>query len=220
MTDIQNRIVGVVGRKGSGKSTRVATLLKYAPRILAFDPMEDHRELLPDSFEGFDAELDDYFEEAQTLKTFACDYLPADDLEREFEAVCQRVYDFGHMLLVIEEAPLVCRANYMPPTFGKIIRTGRHRDIDVLWTAQRASEVSRTLTSATDIWIFFSQTEPRDLDAIAERCGRDVADQVAGLGLHDSFVWDVIAREIIENSPRLLKRELGRANARTHLVNL
>ena len=97
--------------------------------------MEDHRELLPDYFEGFDIELDDYFEEAQTLKTFACDYLPADDLEREFGAVCQRVYDFGHMLLIIEEAPLVCRANYMPPTFGKIIRTGRHRDIDVLWTA-------------------------------------------------------------------------------------
>jgi hypothetical protein len=73
-----------------------------------------------------------------------------------------------------------------------------------------SSGVSRTLTSATDVWIFYSQTEPRDLDAIAERCGREVADQVAGLGLHDSFSWDVIAREIIPNSPRLLKRELTR----------
>jgi hypothetical protein len=61
------------------------------------------------------------------------------------------------------------------------------------------------------MWILFSQTEPRDLDAIAERCGREIADKVAGLGLHDSFTWDVITREVIPNSPRLLKREIREA---------
>ena len=59
----------------------------------------------------------------------------------------------------------------------------------------------------TDFFVFYSQTEPRDLDAIAERCGREVADKVAGLGLHDSFTWDVIERKIIPDSPRLLKRD-------------
>ena len=119
------------------------------------------------------------------------------------------------MVFVVEEAPLVCKAGYMPPAFGKLVRTGRHRHLDLLWTAQRASEVSRTLTSATDIWVFYSQTEPRDLDAIAERCGREVAHQVAGLGLHDSFVWDVIARKEIPSSPRLLKRN-DRIRMRSH----
>ncbi|MEQ1574391.1 MAG: hypothetical protein ABL993_09120 [Vicinamibacterales bacterium] len=211
MNSFQNRIVGIVGRKGSGKSTRTATLLKYAPRILAWDPMEDHRALLPDSYDAICVELDEYFDEARTHQTFACAYIPGDNLEGDFEEICQLVYDYGHLLFVIEEAPLVCRASYMPPTFGKIVRTGRHRGIDILWTAQRASEVSRTLTSATDVWIFYSQTEPRDLDAIAERCGRDVAEKVAGLGLHDSFCWDVIQRKVIPHSPRLLKRELTRS---------
>jgi hypothetical protein len=119
------------------------------------------------------------------------------------------------MLFVVEEAPLVYRANYLSPAFGKIVRTGRHYGLDLLWTAQRAGEVSRALTSATDIFIFFSQTEPRDLDAIAERCGRDVAERVAGLGLHDSFCWDVIERKVIPHSPRLLKREVARARERT-----
>ena len=59
-----------------------------------------------------------------------------------------------------------------------------------------------------DLWIFYSQTEPRDLDAIAERCGREVANNVAGLGLHDSFVWDAIERQIVQDSPRLLKRHI------------
>ena len=211
MTDLQNRIVGIVGRKGSGKSTRVATLLKYAPRILAWDPMADHRDGLPDTLEGIDEDLYEYFDEASGRKTFACAYVPGPNLEREFEAICELVYDYGSMLLCVEEAPLVCRANFMPPAFGKIVRTGRHRGIDLLWTVQRASEVSRSLTSATDVFILFSQTEPRDLDAIAERCGRDVAEKVAGLGLHDSFCWDVIQRKVIPHSPRLLKRELTRS---------
>jgi energy-coupling factor transporter ATP-binding protein EcfA2 len=215
MTDFQNQIVGIVGRKGSGKSTRTGTLLRYAPRILAWDPMEDHRRLLPDSFDIVCIELDEYFEEARTKQTFACAYIPGDNLESDFEEICELVYHYGHMLFVIEEAPLVCRANFMPPIFGKIVRTGRHRGIDLLWTAQRASEVSRTVTSATDFWIFYSQTEPRDLDAIAERCGREVADKVAGLGLHDSFCWDVIERKVIPHSPRLLKRALTRSRERT-----
>jgi len=211
VTDFQNQIVGIVGRKGSGKSTRAATLLKYAPRILAWDPMEDHLDLLPDSYDTVCVELDEYFEEAQTKQTFACTYVPGDNLEEDFEEICELVYRCGRMLFVIEEAPLVCRANFMPPTFGRIVRTGRHHGIDLLWTAQRTGEVSRTLTSATDFWIFYCQTEPRDLDAIAERCGRDVANQVAGLGLHDSFCWDVIQRTVIPHSPRLFKREIVRS---------
>ena len=209
MSDFQNRIVGIVGRKGSGKSTRVATLLKYCPRILAWDPMGDHSRLLPDVFEGIDEELNEYVYQASRTKTFACAYIPGEDLEGEFDEICRLVYYYGYMLFCVEEAPLVCKAGYLSPAFGKIVRTGRHRGIDLLWTAQRASEVSRTLTSATDLWILYSQTEPRDLDAIAERCGRDIADKVAGLGLHDSFIWDVIGREIMSDSPRLLKREVA-----------
>jgi hypothetical protein len=209
MTDFQNQIVGVVGRKGSGKSTRVRTLLKYCPRVFVWDPMGDHSDLLPDVFEGIDQDLFDYFDEARAAKTFACDYIPSRDLETEFDEICDVIYDYGRMLFCIEEAPLICKAGYMPPVFGRMVRTGRHRYLDLLWTAQRASEVSRTLTSATDLWIFYSQTEPRDLDAIAERCGSEVAARVANLGLHDSFVWDVIEREIILDSPRLLKRDVG-----------
>jgi hypothetical protein len=210
MSDQQNKIVGICGRKGSGKSKRTGVLLKYVSRICCWDPMMDHIDLLPDYFEGIDGDLEDFLEEAAKAGTFACCVVPQGDqgdLEREFEQLCDLVYCHGHMLLVIEEAPLICKAGYMPPLFGKIVRTGRHHNIDVLWTAQRAAEVSRTLTSMTDFFIFYSQTEPRDLDAIAERCGREVADKVTGLGLHDSFVWDVIDRKIIPDSPRLLKRE-------------
>jgi len=221
----QNKIVGIIGRKGAGKSTKAHTLVKYAPRILIFDPLEDHIEPSaswnPDVFDGVntryeigagsagESDLDEFLGQARRIPTFACVVVPDADLEGDFEAVCKLICQYGNMLFVVEEASLVCKAGYMPPTFGKIVRTGRHHKIDLLWTGQRAAEVSRTLTSMTDFFVFYSQTEPRDLDAIAERCGREIASQVAELGLHESFVWDVVGREILRDSPRLLKRQVG-----------
>lgn len=219
MSEIQNKIVGVIGRKGSGKSTRVKTMLLYVPRIFVWDPMREYQDTVANFMDGphyLEEEhlLHRYFKEAGRSKTFALTYIPEEASEEEFEEICQIVYHYGHMLFVVEEAPLVMKAGYMPPTFGKIVRTGRHRGLDLLWTAQRAAEVARTLTSMTDVFIVYSQTEPRDLDAIAERCGREVADRVAGLGLHESFTWDVIERRVIEDSPRLLKREVPCAQTR------
>ena len=54
------------------------------------------------------------------------------------------------------------------------------------------AEVSRRITSATDRFVLFAHTEPRDLDAIADRCGREVAERVARLPLHGKLVWDAV----------------------------
>src|SRR5262245_61246722 len=99
MSDFQNQIVGMVGRKGCGKSTRGRTLVKYAPRIMAWDPMADFDRVLPDSFESVCDELYDYFNEVshRRLNTFACAVVP-DDLEQEFEPVCKLALDYGPML--------------------------------------------------------------------------------------------------------------------------
>jgi hypothetical protein len=48
--------------------------------------------------------------------------------------------------------------------------------------------------------VLFSQTEPRDLDAIAARCGDEVAHKVAQLGRHDYLTWDMGARRLVEYS--------------------
>ena len=205
MTELQNRIVGVVGRKGSGKSTYVHKLLQYCPRLIVFDVMDEHAPHGDNSFQK-PAELTQFLKWSREQSTFAGFYVPDDDLEEEIEEISRLVYARGHLCFVCEEVPLYTQAGYMPPLFGKLIRTGRHQKIDVCWTAQRAAEAPKTLTALTDVWVLFSQTEPRDLTALADRCGRDVADRVAGLGLHDHFVWDAVSHEEIADSPRLLKR--------------
>ena len=205
MTELQNRIVGVIGRKGSGKSTYVHKLLRYCPRLVVFDVMGEHAPSGENCFQKL-AELARFLKWSREQSTFAGFYVPADNLEEEIEEVSRLVYARGHLCFACEEVPLYTQAGYMAPLFGKLVRTGRHQKIDICWTAQRAAEVPKTLTALTDVWILFSQTEPRDLTALADRCGRAVADRVAGLGLHDHFLWDAVSHEEIEDSPRLLKR--------------
>ena len=205
MTEIQNRIVGVVGRKGSGKSTRVRDLLWFCPRFVAFDVMGEHGGENRNRLESA-ARLAEFLKWSREQQTFAATYVPQGDLDEEIEEVSRLIYARGELCFVCEEIPLYAQAGYMPPLFGKLVRTGRHQQIDIVWTAQRAAEVPRTVTSLTDLWLLFSQTEPRDLSALADRCGQEVADRVGGLGLHDYFLWDAVTHEELEDSPRLLKR--------------
>jgi hypothetical protein len=206
MTEVQNRIIGIVGRKGSGKSSRLRELLRYCPRFVGFDPMGEHAQ--GEKVNKFDspAQLAQFLNHSRKEETFAAVYVPGGDLEEEIEETARLVYARGELCFACEEVPLYTQAGYMPPLLGKLIRTGRHKKVDVVWTAQRAAEVPKTLTALTDVWILFSQTEPRDLSALADRCGGDVAKRVAGLGLHDYFIWDAIEHGEIEDSPRLLKR--------------
>ena len=212
MSEIQNRIVGIVGRKGSGKSTRLCQMLRYCPRFLVFDVMGEHAGRQNNRFES-PAQLARFLHWSREQPSFAAAYVPTGDLQQEIEDVSRLVYARGHLCFVCEEVPLYTQAGHMPPVYGKLIRTGRHRHIDIAWTAQRAAEVPRTVTSLTDVWVLFSQTEPRDLSALADRCGRVVADRVAGLGLHDYFLWDAVGHCELQDSPRLLKAEIQRADS-------
>jgi hypothetical protein len=83
----------------------------------------------------------------------------------------------------------------MPAEFGRLVRLSRHRGIYIFWTAQRFAEVPRTLTALTDVFNIFAVSEPRDLDALAERTSPEIADQVATLEPHEGIEYDVRTRE-------------------------
>lgn len=200
--ELQNRIVGIIGRKGTGKSTLLVDRLQAEERVFVWDPMAEHGDWLPNELESM-AAVQDFFRWARNRKFWAASYVPGAELESEFEEVSDLYYSSapaGRRIFAVEEVPLVCSPSYLPEKFGKLVRTGRHRQIDLYWTAQRAGEVSRTLTSLTDEFVLFSQTEPRDLDAIAARCGAGIADRVANLGRHDHIRWDVAERRLVDGA--------------------
>ena len=82
MTDRQNRILGIVGRK----SMRLATLWRYWPCLLVVDLMGDHVNAVPNKFYDVDEALD-FIDWSKGQKTFAGPFVPGSDLEGDFEEI-------------------------------------------------------------------------------------------------------------------------------------
>ena len=201
MADIQNKITGIVGRKGSGKSVALRHELERCPRLFLFDTMAEHT-WIPNKFYALD-EVEEFLDWARKQETFAGRFIAEENLEEEFSGLADLVYDFGYMTFAIEEIPMMCTASFQPPALDRIIRLGRHRFLDVVYTGQRAAEISRRITAATDSFIWFGHTEPRDLEAIADRCGREIAERVARLPLHGKLTWDAVPHGNLAPLPAL-----------------
>jgi hypothetical protein len=188
----QNRIIAIAGRKGSGKSTLAREeILPRQKRLFVYDTMGEHR-WIPDSFEEQDKAVI-YLMESFTYESFMARYIPeSDDEAQDFAEVASMAYDQGNMMFAIEEVVMLgCSPNYAPPKLARMIRLGRHRNLDLLYTTQRLEETPRLLTSQTDIFILFAHTEPRSLDRIQERCGPEIARKVAAFQGHEFLIFDV-----------------------------
>ncbi|MGH9482155.1 MAG: hypothetical protein ACRD1L_08675 [Terriglobales bacterium] len=176
------------------------------PRVAIFDVLGEHPS--PNVFSDLDDCLD-YLEAMARAPRFHCAYRPlaadlAGDLNDLAEAVFNRV---GGCLLALEEVPWYSSASAQPEGLDMLTRMGRHRRVDLVWTAQRLAEVSRRLTAATDVFVIFGMREPRDLAALEDRCGRDVALQVQRLGQHERLVYDVIKGKAIVPSRASTSRD-------------
>ncbi len=200
--DKQNRIIGCIGAKGSGKSTAFQKILTFEKRQVLFDAMDEHEWCpnrftdLADLLDFLDSQFD--FEAGEVQAYFAARYVPSGDPENEVEDFCAEMFRYQMVTLGFEEVPQFAAASYLPRNFGRVIRQGRHRKISTIWTGQRASEVPRSLTAQTDIFGIFRQREPADLDALSARCGDDVARRVAKLGLHDCITFNALTGETRE----------------------
>lgn len=192
----QNRIIACAGRKGSGKSTKAREILQQMKRLFIYDTMGEHR-WCPDSFDELDQAVIYLMESFTYEDGFMARYVPeADDEEADFSEVCNVVYEQGNMMFAIEEvAMLGCSPNHSPKKFKRLMRLGRHRNVDMLYTTQRLEEIPVSLRSATDVFILFAHSEPRALDAIAERCGEEVASKVAAFQGHEFLIYDVNAKK-------------------------
>jgi hypothetical protein len=194
----QNKIIACAGRKGSGKSTMAREILQQCPRLFCYDTMGEHR-WIPDTFEDLDKAMI-YLMESYNHESFMGRYVAeSDDEEADFSEVCAVVYDQGNMMFAIEEVVMLgCSAGYAPPKFKRLMRLGRHRNVDMLYTTQRMGECPRALTAATDVFVLFAHTEPRDLEAIGERCGQDISRKVASFQGHQFLIYDVATKKEVE----------------------
>lgn len=152
-------MIGVMGKRGSGKTEFVKKSLPEIRRFIVCDVLHEYEDgLVFDSW----AALQNHLDETNELD-FRLIYQPPndDDLEFFFEYTINGVNDYT---LIMEEIDYHCSANWIHPSLDEFARYGRHERRNMIWISRNPFEVNRFITRQTNVFITFLQTEPRDLE--------------------------------------------------------
>ncbi len=185
---MQNKIIGVIAPKGSGKTHAVAEMVeREMQRVVIFDLVMQPLYLCAEPVIGQPRRL----VELMAQPTFKVVYVPIiqkradDDDEAEeypsFKHVVKLCFLRGDMWLVIDEAHMLCTAHSIPETLLYANRLGRFRRLNLVWITQSFTAVHNSLRQNTDEFWFWKIIEPSDIEGIRKRCGDEVAQRVQAL---------------------------------------
>lgn len=206
---VQNLILFVAGRKGSGKTTLALQVAHDAPRVFVLDTIGQYG---PEHGYVVAFGLDE------------CVRAMLDARERERFKVSLRsgsvddmldlmrlAYEIPHHLLVVEEVSFYCSPNRLPDELSTLIRYGRHRAIDQLYIARRPFEVHRDVTAQADVGVSFVQHEPNDVAYLRAVAGPGAV-AVMRLPQYRAMLWGEVERAplaAIEAADVILDRRGG-----------
>jgi hypothetical protein len=183
-----NKIIIVIGPKRAGKTRKVSELVAELDRVAVFDMMRDSQ-YTTDTVVVRGRPGDFARAIAPEHKTFKVVYQPT--IQRlkdnslmdmpEFEPVVKLCHLRGDMYLVIDEAHLLCNGRNCPPQLVMASLVGGHKGFSMILVAQSFSGIHPLVRQNADEMYFWKVIEPRDLDGIADRCGKDVMEQVQAL---------------------------------------
>lgn len=213
--EMQNRVIGVVAPKGSGKTTRVAELVRETPKVCIYDPMGEtdfqYKYVATDVIVGDlqAVKLAMAGEVGNTAKhTFQILYIPQPPVQegeewyypdfRAFIDLCWKyVKTIGPMMLIIDEAHYTMSKRTMPLEMWNIITNGRRYGLDVVWITQRFVGVNGWVRANADEYWFFRLVHPADLSTVGEICGQEVMEQVGNLRRLDATANPIVPGQLL-----------------------
>jgi hypothetical protein len=194
---MQNKIICVIGPKGSGKTHTVCAAIKRMERVVVFDMVHERayaEVILESNKSGNNAIIvgePKKFSEAinKDKEEFRVIYRPI-NLEvvknglvetNEFGPIVKLVFLRGDCWLVVDEAHLLCNSHNCPKELMIANLLGRHRRMSLVLVAQSFTGIHPAIRKNADEFMFWRIIEPSDLDGIKDRCGKEVADKVQNL---------------------------------------
>lgn len=174
------QIVGVFGPVASGKTHLVKKWVDSLNRVVVVDGTGEFVEANMTQVWASPAQLH------RTLKAspwvFRVCYQPGPDLEEDFGWVlrCLWVHQTDKYL-VVDEFHSICPNNAAIPDVQMMLRYARHAKLGFIGVSQRIADVHKLFTSSCRMIVLFWTQEARDIDAIGDRWGSDVANKVANL---------------------------------------
>lgn len=157
-----NTIITLLGRKGSGKSTLARAILAEYRRVVILDTLGEYGDgaiIVEGGRESADA-LVRVSGEGNKRFRLSLRIAQRDDMLRVL-TVASKLRD---VLIVVEEASMLCKPSFLPDELAYLIRYGRHSGISQLYIARRPAELNREVTAQSDVVVTFTQHEPRDVE--------------------------------------------------------
>lgn len=178
---MENFIILILGRKGSGKTYFVIQgipLIRESNSIIIFDTLNEYDDFIniysPDDLVDFlNKEHNENF--IVSLK----------DLDDEKANQYFRIINtLENITVICEEIDYYFGAMSFDKDLLKLIKYGRHKNINIIGITRRPFETNIYIRSQADLVISFQQLEPRDLEWIAKRMGKEKAEKLKKLPLY------------------------------------
>lgn len=184
-----NRIIGLIGPTGSGKSYTAARMMAEAERCAVYQLKRPHEETAfamcaDDVVDGQLREFAVMLGQERFHIVYLCKPPEADGkklIAADLEWFIQACYTRERMCMIIDEAHFFCDPWHIPVFFRQAVVMGRSRYLDIVYCAQKFSTISKELTANSHEFYLWRISEPGDLASIGERCGVDVAEAVSNL---------------------------------------
>jgi energy-coupling factor transporter ATP-binding protein EcfA2 len=175
----ENELVVIIGKKGSGKSTRARKLALSCPRRIYIDSMHEHTDGV--IVRSFDA-LVEYLR-PRVHSNYAV-ILRTIDEQHIYAALSlgtkgtPEAPPLPGVTYIVDEADKYSAPENIIPPIRSIANYGRHFQVSAIFVARRAKRLHIDVRSNADRYIIGHTFEPRDVDAIEEFIGLELAQRV------------------------------------------
>lgn len=171
-------IIIVLGKTGHGKSRWTWEYLRTQPRVFAYDPIHEMPGMIwmnaQDVIEWHDQDQPSGFELPGERPRVQRKFRIATDDENSLETFGHLAFIRGDCIYAVEEASLVFEQGERISGWCKnIVFVGRHRNVSLLVTAQRAASIPIALRSQATRTVSFAQQEGDDLNWLKGVYGKE-----------------------------------------------
>lgn len=148
----RDSVVFVSGARGSGKSSWLKQYARGFGRVLVWDPMHEYAEAFGVAPVGSLSAL------VEAKGAPICVFAPDDPAlvsAKAFDFFCLVAWTRRAGLVLVDELATVTHAGKALGWWGRLIREGRHRQIEIAGAAQRPAEIDKTIIgNATRLVVF------------------------------------------------------------------
>lgn len=161
----ERKVITITGKTGRGKShlTQFYLAKNFAKKmpVIVADAMHEYQTNF--SFDYVQDFLEHVYENGIENHIYSVGI--KSDLEAKKLFTVSNCCGVEHCLIV-EEASKYCSPYNIESNLYDIVSYGRHKAINVILSAQRFAQINRLMTSQSDFFITFQQTEVNDLNTI------------------------------------------------------